>query len=331
MKILFCLFLFFPFSSFAECITRSGALDFGSGTTKALVIEVDRCQKKLGRTLFEERVATPFNEALEKSPDGKIPESVVRQQLGVFQELVKKMRSHNPQEILAVATSVYRMAKNGEAVARSLSKDLGISLEVISQEREAELGYWSALAAKGLQPNERVVVWDIGGGSMQMFSLREGKTHIYKGDLASVSFKNRVLSEILKKDVKTVTSPNPLKGKSQEAVKLAAQHARENVSPFFKENAQRFRWIGVGGVLSMSVQDQSNKGASHFSRSELERNLKKRAFLRDEQMESEYKATDVTNLALVLGYMQQLKIPRVETAKVTLGQGLVYQRALSLP
>lgn len=314
----------------AECKERLGALDFGSGTTKALVVEVDRCQKTLGAVLLEERLAIAFNEALEKSSDNKIPNEIVKTSIVQYQQLVQKMKELKVNKINAVATSVFRVAQNGGEVIAEISKAIATPIEIIPQEREAELGYWSALAAKGLRPNERVIVWDIGGGSMQMYSKRQGKVYIYNGDMASVSFKNRVISEIQKNDPKTQSSPNPLGTKRNAAVKLASEHAKKNTPEFFKENAQKYRWIGVGGVLSLSVQGQTKKDAKTFSKKELERALSKRSFLSDTQIESEYRVTDITNLALVLGYMQQLKVTEIETAKVTLGQGLIFEQLQSL-
>lgn len=158
-----------------------------------------------------------------------------------------------------------------------------------------------------------------------MYAKNGEKTEIFKGDLASVSFKNRVLAEVQKKDIKVVNSPNPLLKSSKAAVALSLDHAQKNVPEFFRTRGTHYRWIGVGGVLAMSVQGQVQAEAQVFSKQHLEKTLRHRAKLKDEQIQSEYRATDVTNLALVLGYMRALKIEKIETAQVTLGQGLIYE------
>ena len=121
-----------------------------------------------------------------------------------------------------------------------------------------------------------------------------------------------------------MSSPNPLARQREAAVQLAKNHAYLHVPSFFKEHAQKARWLGVGGVLSMSVQRQVKKGAAEFNSEELAETLKIRSVLSDAQIESDYHVTDISNLALVLGYMQALKIPQVETVQASLGQGLIY-------
>lgn len=310
----------------STCNEIYGSLDFGSGAMKALVIEVDICNKKILKTLLEENIPTDFNDALEKSTDHTIPDDIVKKLIPTFNDTIKKMRSLNTKSIYAVGTSVFRTAKNGEAVLKDLSQKIGVDIELISQDREAELGYWSALADKGLQPNEKVIVWDIGGGSMQMFTKLDKETHIFKGDLASVTFKNKVISDLQKKDIKTTVSPNPLYKYRKQATELSKLHAKNNVPEFFKKHSQKYRWIGVGGLLSISIQDQVNPGKKTFLRNSLEKTLNSRSRLTDDQIDSKFKTTDISNLALVLGYMNQLKVKEIETARVSLGQGLIFEK-----
>lgn len=143
----------------STCSDIYGSLDFGSGAMKALVVEVDTCTKKINKTLLEENIPTDFNDALEKSPDHKIPDEKVKNLIPIFKDTLKKMKSLNTKNIYAVGTSVFRTAKNGEQVIKDLSQIIDVHIELISQDREAELGYWSALADKGLQTNEKVIVW----------------------------------------------------------------------------------------------------------------------------------------------------------------------------
>nr|WP_295900919.1 hypothetical protein [uncultured Bdellovibrio sp.] len=318
-------FVFLGDISFAgNCREKQGALDFGSGTTKAFAALVDVCKKQIIEVIYEERLPIALNEALEKSPDNEIPVPVISEALPRYQGLVKKMKELEVGKIYAVATSVFRVAKNGKDIAQKISRELKIPVNIISQEREAELGFWSALAQKKVSADDSIVVWDIGGGSMQMYSREHGKVHIYQGNLASVTFKNKILEVLQFKNPKEVSSPNPIGRQREAALQLAKNHAYLNVPAFFKEKAPHARWIGVGGVLSMSVQKQTKKNSSEFAQGELDEALKQRVFLQDSQIESDYRVSDISNLALVLGYMQALKIPKVETVQASLGQGLIY-------
>lgn len=313
-------------SSFAAapCEERRGAMDFGSGTTKAFAAVVDVCQKKIVEVLLDERMPLALNEALEKSPAQEIPSEIIDSAIPHFKRFLLKMKELNVSSVKAVATSVFRVAKNGAVTAKRISAALQIPVEVISQEKEAELGYWSALAQKNIPAGEKVIVWDIGGGSMQMYARWKDKVHVYQGNLASVTFKNEILHVLQFKDPKKVSSPNPFARQREAAVQLAKNHAYLNVPSFFKEHAKEGRWLGVGGVLSLSVQRQVKKTASEFNSEELAETLKARSALTDAQIESDYRVTDISNLALVLGYMQALGIPQVETVQASLGQGLIY-------
>lgn len=305
-----------------NCEQKQGTLDFGSGTTKAVVAVVDVCQKKIIEVIYEHRLPLALNEALEKSPKREIPIEVIIGALPQIQSIIEKMQELQVEKISAVATSVFRVAKNGNDVARHLSQKLGIPVQVISQIKEAELGYWSALWQKKTESPD-VIVWDIGGGSMQMYMRRKGKVDIYQGKLASVTFKNKILEVLQFRDPKEFSSPNPIGRNREAALQLAKNHAYLNVPVVFKNAAAKSTWIGVGGVLSMSVQRQTKKGATEFTQDELSHALKERVLLRDADIDSEYRVSDVSNMALVLGYMQALGIEKVETVQASLGQGLL--------
>ena len=308
-----------------ECLEKHAAMDFGSGTTKALVAEVDVCEKKILKVLYEQRLALALNEALEKSVDQKVPLAVVETSRLALQKMFDEVRAFHPQKTFAVATSVFRVAKNGKELAQKISELLGAPIQIITQEREAELGYWSALAQKETLPRPDFIVWDIGGGSMQMYAQHQEKIKMFKGDLASVTFKNRIIEELQFKKPQEVSSPNPLGLNKNAAVQLAKNHAALKVPAFFKNQPQEARWIGVGGVLSMSVQKQVDQKASAFSLADLEKTLTERSFLKDDQIKSDYRVSDISNLALVLGYMKALGIQKVETVQASLGQGLIYK------
>ncbi|AGH94558.1 Ppx/GppA phosphatase family protein [Pseudobdellovibrio exovorus] len=326
---LFLFFLFLSTQSFAsDCLVTQGALDIGSGSTKSVVAIVDTCQKKIHKVLFEENMAVPFSEAHETSADQKIPEAFVKAQLPRMKELSQKMRQHGAVSIHALATSVFRRAKNGEDVMKKISEAISGPVQMISQEDEARLGYWSALAQRPPRQGEQVVVWDIGGGSMQMITqpkAAETGLTIYQGELAAVNFKNRVINELQKKDAKTQNSPNPLGAQWTDAVKLSETYASAHVPSEFQKLSRQVTWIGIGGVLYNSVREQT-KVKNTYQVKDLQKALKKRAKLNDQQLGGDYAATDVTNLALVAGFMQALKIKKVETVKASLAQGwLLFQ------
>ena len=307
------------------CVENHAAMDFGSGATKALVVEVDICQKKLGKIVFQEHLALPLNESLEKSKDEKIPQKVAEEALPRLKEFIGKVHQHHPVKIMVVGTSVFRVAKNGQEIAQFFSDNLKLNVRVISQTEEAELGYYSVLSLGQVQDPEKLIVWDIGGGSMQMYTIDKGQTQIFEGNLASVTYKNSILEKVQKKNSKKVFSPNPIGKKYPQALELSKTHALANVPEIFKKKSDQAVWYGIGGVISYSVQGQVKQGANAFTQTELYNSFKERAKLRDQDIASEYRITDVSNMGLVLGYMQALGIQDLTTVKASLGQGLLFR------
>lgn len=73
--------------------------------------------------------------------------------------------------ILATATSAVREAANGPQFVQRVKNEIGISLEVLSGEREA---YYAAIGALNEVPTDDGYVVDIGGGSAQISDIRKG-------------------------------------------------------------------------------------------------------------------------------------------------------------
>ena len=85
-----------------------------------------------------------------------------------------------PAQFGGIATAVFRRASNGEAHLSRVNSELGLGLQIISQQLEGELGYLSAqagLGAAGLPPGG-LVAWDSGGGSFQMICHVDGQMRV---------------------------------------------------------------------------------------------------------------------------------------------------------
>lgn len=318
------------FSCFAfanPCHQRHGALDIGSGSTKAFAAVVDICEKRILETIFDEKVAVPFKEAVETSGTKEIPSAFIKEASAKISALITRMQEKKLDRLSAVATSVFRTAQNGEKAAQEISKSVRVPIQILSQEMEAEIGAKAALSqlppVSKSKSTQHLIVWDIGGGSMQMWSKSGKEPTIFQGDLASVNFKSQIIREIQNKDPQVVTSPNPMGSDYLKAVQLSASHAKKSVPDFFKK-AKSARWLGIGGVLALSVQKQVKNDRHEFSQSELSRVLKIRSKLLDSEIASDYRSTEISNMALVLGYMQALGIPKVETFDTSLAQGWIF-------
>ena len=319
--LVFSLF-FLTSETFAKnCQEVRMGLDIGSGSTKMLVAKVDFCQHKILEVLLSESKPVPFNEELEKSKDNNLNPAIVERGLQTISEMTKKGKTFKPKKIYGVATSVFRKSSNGVEVIKSYARKLKLKLEVITQDEEAMLGY---LSAKALSGETDFVAWDIGGGSMQMWSQVENKKpETYLGELASVTFKNMVIEVIQSKNIETINSPNPIGDKREQVLALARAYARLHVPAAMKMAIKERVMIGVGGVHSQSIKNQLDLKNMNYTVSDLDRVSKLQAMKSDNELTGDYRSTDVTNLLLVQGFMEGLGIKAVTMVNATLLQGAV--------
>lgn len=307
------------------------AFDVGSGSTKMKVAQLDLCTNTVVKIVLDDQVKIDYRESLEKSKDEQIPSGTVEAGITALNTLKDKATKLGAQNFTGVATAAFRQAKNGEQVIQDIRKATGIPLRIISQNVEALIGFQAA-SLKIKKDPAHIISWDIGGGSQQIVVINEAKQpSVYLGELASVSFKNRVLTEVKKKNLKKINSPNPLdQSQIEKAIRIAEKEAIKSVPADIKarlEQTQNTTVVGIGGVLSKSVLKQF-KNETQVTPALLRTALDQRAGYTDKKIGDAFAATEVTNLALVYGYMKALKIKSYRPMDVNLIDGLWFQAEL---
>lgn len=328
---LFSVLVLFGCQTAPKCgLERRAAFDVGSGATKLKVVELNTCSQELTQVILEEQVNVEYRDALEKDPEGNFSEQIQAEGMGALAKLQGDARAQGARKFAGIATAAFRQAKNADGFVINIREKLGIPLRIISQSEEALLGFQAAReSAKA--PSTDLVVWDIGGGSMQMVSLDETlKPTVYKGELASVSFKNQVITQIQKKDPAKVQSPNPLtKSQIKKALILVEREAEASVPAGIKKKFEDPQTvvIGVGGVFAKSLSRQI-PGVTTFTQEKIFEALQKRTGMTDEQLKDPFSATDVTNIALVYGYMKSLGIKKFQVTEYGLVDALWFDPAV---
>lgn len=326
----FLITAFLPLLAGAEsCWQTRAAIDMGSGSTKIAVAEVDICKLRLGRILFEAQRPVGFNDALTHSEDNQLDETIQKQGIEALHQLIRQATRYHPQRISGVATAVFRSASNGQAVIDRFNQQTGVPLKIISQNQEAELGFLSAevsLQAQGIG-SEDILVWDIGGGSMQMTALRNVNGRdifdVYQGRLASVTLKNYILN-VLKNNPNT-PSPNPIGSWHSAVLRFVEFYARNDVPAQLKRDMSTRKVIGIGGVHANSVKNQVGLINQRYELAMLEKTSRRQVWKGDSELSGDYRPTDVSNLLLVQGYMQALGIKDVTVVKASLIEGILLQ------
>ncbi len=149
-----------------------GAIDVGTNSVRLLVAEV---QNGNIRPLCKELITTRLGEGMET---GVLTESAISRTVEAVHRFAQIAFGYRVRSLRVVATSAARGAKNGHLLTERLAA-LGITLEVVSGEREACLSYLGVVHGLSMPPGTPVVV-DIGGGSTEIVypHPREGLTAI---------------------------------------------------------------------------------------------------------------------------------------------------------
>jgi len=151
---------------------RLAALDYGTVTSRLMIGEVDAGNIKI---ISKQTIITHLGEGLDAS--GRISEEACDRVLSASRSFMDAIRAMDQQanapdkvaSVRAVATSAMRDASNSGELVAALA-GLGISLEVISGRREAELSFAGTLSGftAAELAGRTLLVADIGGGSTEL-------------------------------------------------------------------------------------------------------------------------------------------------------------------
>lgn len=146
-------------------------IDLGSNAARFVVA---RMEPGAGfRILTQKRVQT----RLGGSRDGLLSSRAVMDTSRATRRFLQRVRRDADPRVVAVATAAVRDAPNRARLLSSLRHIGGVNLRVLSGREEARLG---AEAAMRELPMNRGVVVDLGGGSMQVTAVRQGKLGVGK-------------------------------------------------------------------------------------------------------------------------------------------------------
>lgn len=148
------------------------SLDLGTQTFRMLLGK--RVEEEVFfLTSFRENVR--LGEGL--AEQGLILQPAMERALSVLKTFKEYMEKYEIRDYYAVGTAVFRWAKNAQEFLLRVEKELGLKIDVLSAEREAELtleGIKFGLKKLNLNFN-RALILDLGGGSTE-FILLEGES-----------------------------------------------------------------------------------------------------------------------------------------------------------
>lgn len=150
---------------------RVAAIDVGSNTVLLLIADYDPAA---GLTVIEEAEDQPRLGA-GLSATGRLSDAAMARALESLSRLRDICRKHGVGRMGAVATAAVREAENGEEFLERV-RAIGVPLRIISPETEAALSYRSA--AHHFPGGGRILVADIGGGSLELVGALDGRIEL---------------------------------------------------------------------------------------------------------------------------------------------------------
>jgi len=300
------------------------AIDIGSGATKLRVAEIDLNNKKVVRILVDEQRPVSYQQMLSKSTQMRFGEELMQQGIDAIDELKKIAVDHQAKKVIGIATSAFRKAENAQEFVSRIQEETGVPVFIVDQETEGELGFLAVDATISVD-EQTMVVWDIGGGSLQLTMMVQDKMNIYRGREASIPFKNYVIQNIQGRDIKEFTSPNPM---TLEDMDHAEKHARllaKSVDQMFKDRLKEYgtNVYGIGSIFSRGIEPLVAKNP--FSAKNLRDAVVPLAGKTDEELGGgDFVHVLITNSLLVMGFMEELEISEVQVVDVNIADGAFF-------
>ncbi len=144
---------------------RVAAVDIGSNTVHMIVAELGATVTEF--TILDRQVAL-MRLGADVARMGTISPNLADQTVTVLAGMAATAREWGVTAMLGLATEGVRAAANAQAVIDQFSVAWGAPIALISGLEEAALTYWGASADSPIDPQARVLVGDLGGGSCEL-------------------------------------------------------------------------------------------------------------------------------------------------------------------
>lgn len=285
---------------------------------------------KAAHDFLEGTYANKFSEAVKDSYIKSLSE-VVR--------TVTEGDTTHPTEVWLVGTAALRKADDGQhlinALAHKLDDDLHVhtNFKIISQQDEGIYAFEGAVAAVTGDP-DKVISWDIGGGSMQITGINDDQAYeVLGGTVASSTFLTMAHNYLIENGIKNPgDSIYPLDAANIENLVMLAMEkisfpAAKELWLAGKKNQAGVEILGVGNIHSAVLAQMKQ----NFNKSDATYNLEEIHNLLDvfanktaeeiKQIVPRYQHDFINNLLinaiLVTATMQKYNIESVHATEAT--------------
>lgn len=288
------------------------AIDIGMGGPKLQVAEVALETNKIVRVLHSQRFFVNFYESVSKDPDNQLSSHAMDQGLEAFKNAVNVARSYNVDGIVAIATASFRSASNGVDYAKVLQAESGVPVHIVDQALEGKLAFQAVLSKVDVEA-ENLIVWDIGGGSIQFIGMTASDYAVDCGNQGVGSFNDYIIESIQHKDFHICNTPNPLSADEIIQAEAYARKLSQKVDKNIREkiNCSSTIVMGAGSVFGYGIAAMV-AGKNPFSLEDLAAVTSDLTGKTDADLGGgDFAFCEGTNVILALGYMKELGIKQM--------------------
>lgn len=239
---------------------RAAAVDIGTNSCRLLIAESDKKSDKSFDILCRKLEITRLGEGVDQNKSLK--EKAVNRVFNVLKKYKETADNFQVDSIRVVGTSALRDVKNYHLLSEKIS-DLGLELEIISGDKEAELNYLGAVS----NLEDDFLLIDIGGGSTEFIWSDSSEISFKSLDIGCVRMTEKFIS-------------NPEKKISSTEINKIKNYVNDLLLKELKLN-KKFKVKGVGGTittlaavkLKLEVYDSSKIENLKLKYSELEKTM----------------------------------------------------------
>ena len=282
---------------------KVAVVDIGSNTVKLFFYEVKG--KKI-KKLFSESI---YLRLLNHLKDGKLTEEGVEELLLTLKSFKRQVEEFKPDCTFAVATYVLRVAENRDEILKRVREFFDVIL--LSGEEEA---YYSALGALLDVKADNCLLFDIGGGSLEVCEILEREPKKCRSyPLGTLEFKEAVEDGVVKN------------------VRQIRWKVRHYINPYDFDLSESEILVGVGGSIRAL---RKVHGKRRIKKKALKSIVEKLLKMAPEELSRLYnisisRAQTVTVAAVVaLELMDIFKCKELVISRNGLREGLIYKKVV---
>jgi exopolyphosphatase/guanosine-5'-triphosphate,3'-diphosphate pyrophosphatase len=213
------------------------AIDVGTNSVHMVIVKIQP-QLPAFTIIDREKDTVRLGNFCEKT--GNLTESAMDRGVAALQRCLQIAESLKAHDVVAVATSAVREARNGQVFIDRVKQELGLSINLISGPEEARRIYLGVLSGVELN-NEPHAIIDIGGGSTELI-LGNGAEHRFLSStkVGAVRLKSKMVTTDPISHDEFIRLQAYVRGKLEPA----ADDLKEQIGP-----EERLKLIGTSGTI----------------------------------------------------------------------------------